>query len=73
MVGLLSVRKMFEPRATCVLQADAREGATTIRYLSMASHRFICIMVVYCLNAYASETMTSSLHAPCVTLTARVS
>jgi hypothetical protein len=56
MVGLLSVRKMVQPQAACVLQGGVREGATTILQLSTASHRFVCIIVAYCPTGKSTES-----------------
>jgi hypothetical protein len=53
MVGLLSVRKIVQHHATCVLQGGAREGATQILPLSTASSRLVCIR-------YELETMPSA-------------
>jgi hypothetical protein len=56
MVGLLSVRKIVQPQAACVLQGDAREAAATILPLSVVSHRFVYIIVAYCPIGKSTES-----------------
>src|SRR5215510_9410816 len=64
MVGLLSVRTRFEPRASCVSSRKCKRGSHGHAASSTASHGFVYIMVAYCPHAYASETMPSSRRAP---------